>query len=581
MTEPALARPHRHGGVTLRELDRVEALGDRVLEVLRRLVLAEADEALVAAVIENRARHRGRTDVAGDGTHSLDVVGQVGRDEDAAALVVLDPGARLGEQLEVGLRATGHDDEVGLHEAAADRDLRDLAAFRLCLDRRAAALAEVDDPRDLDTRGLEVGGRIQAAIVDREHDGALSRLDREAVDQAPHGVGQHHPDEIVAGEDERLLDDPAGDDDAMRPVLEQQVAVGDGNEALLEEADRYRRRQQLDPRLERLPPELGGDVDAVPRDEKPTAGLVALVDHHDGLAAPRRRDRRLQSGPPAADHGDVDMAVLDVDTLFPRSVRIEGAEPGRSTEELLVERPQLARADERLVVEARRCEGTGELVGQLHQVTLERADVVLPLDHGAVSERRRADADARDSVDRHLAVGAMTGTAGEPSRPVVLEAPREHPLAGRVERRADRVAGESLHRLAVERERERPGAVDPLPACGARRVTGSAPPSLRASRSRLRMPRRLDDVRIGVPVGEEPVLTRAAEPPLALRAPDVAPEVDVLVQLAHGRGRGRPLRRLARASELLHLARAAVGTGDEHRHSICARRNSVLSVERD
>ena len=249
----------------------------------------------------------------------------------------------------------------------------------------------------------------------------------------------------------------------MRPVLEQQVAVGDGNEALLEEADRDRGRQQLDPCLERLRAGARRRRRCRPGGEKRTADVVALVDHDDRLAAPRRRDRRLQSGPPAADHGDVDMAVLDVDTLLPRSVRIERAEPGRAAEELLVERPQLARADERLVVEARRREGAGELVGHLHQVTLERADVVLPLDDGAVSERRRADADARDSVDRHLAVGAMTGTAGEPSRPVVLEAPREHPLAGRVERRADRVAGESLHRLAVERERERPRAVDPLP----------------------------------------------------------------------------------------------------------------------
>ncbi len=78
VAEPALARPHRHRRVALRELDRVEALGDRVLEVLRRLVLAEADEALVAGVAEHRARHRGRADVAGDRPDGLDA-GRAGR----------------------------------------------------------------------------------------------------------------------------------------------------------------------------------------------------------------------------------------------------------------------------------------------------------------------------------------------------------------------------------------------------------------------------------------------------------------------------------------------------------------------
>ena len=101
--------------------------------------------------------------------------GQIGRHEDAAALVVLDPGACLGEQLVVRLRAAGHDDEVGLDVVAADRDLRDLAALALRLDRRAAVLAEVDDARDLDAGRLEVGGGPEAAVVDREHDGALGR----------------------------------------------------------------------------------------------------------------------------------------------------------------------------------------------------------------------------------------------------------------------------------------------------------------------------------------------------------------------------------------------------------------------
>ena len=50
---------------------------------------------------------------------------------------------------------------------------RDLAALGLRLDRRASALAEVDDPGDLDAGRLEIGRGLEAAIVDREHDGAL------------------------------------------------------------------------------------------------------------------------------------------------------------------------------------------------------------------------------------------------------------------------------------------------------------------------------------------------------------------------------------------------------------------------
>ena len=80
------------------------------------------------------------------------------------------------------------------------------------------------------------------------------------------------------------------------------------------------------------------------------------------------------------------------------------------------------------------------------------------------------------------------------------------------------------------------------------------------------MPGLRDLVGVGVPLGEEPIFTGAAEPPLALGAPDVATEVDVLVQLAYRRLRGRALRRLTGATKLLHLARAAVRTGDEHRH---------------
>ena len=218
------------------------------------------------------------------------------------------------------------------------------------------SVAEVDDAGDLDSGGLEVGGRLQAAVVDREHDGPLGGLDREAVDEATHGVGQHHADEVVAGEDERLLDDPRCDDDAVGAELEQQVAVGDGHEALLEEADRDRGREQLDAGVDGVLPERRGRADPVAVGEQRAADVVALVDHDDRLAALRRRDRGLEAGLAAADHGHVDVTVLDVDALLARPVRIERPETGGAAEELLVQRPELARADEGLVVEAGRRE---------------------------------------------------------------------------------------------------------------------------------------------------------------------------------------------------------------------------------
>ena len=179
-----------------------------------------------------------------------------------------------------------------------------------------------------------------------------------------------------------------------------------------------------------------------------------------------------------------------------RAVLVELPEPGRVAQELLVERPEPPRPDEGLVVEARRRERPAELVGRAHQVAVERAEEVLARDDGARADRLGADAHVRDPVHGHLTVRAVARAALQAARPVVLEAAREDAPAGGEERRAERVALEALDRLAVEGERHRLRAVDPLVRLrpGAAHAGGSGSQVFRTS------------LRDGVPLGEEPVL---------------------------------------------------------------------------
>ena len=97
VAELALAGPHRRRRVALRELDRVEALSDRTLHVLRRDVLAHADEALALALVRRLGRDA-REPLAGDAPDGLDPVRKLGRHEDAERVVELHARARLGEQ---------------------------------------------------------------------------------------------------------------------------------------------------------------------------------------------------------------------------------------------------------------------------------------------------------------------------------------------------------------------------------------------------------------------------------------------------------------------------------------------------
>ena len=158
--------------------------------------------------------------------------------------------------------------------------------------------------------------------------------------------------------------------------------------------------------------------------------------------------------------------MLDVVAVRAAGVLVQLAQSGDVAEELLVERPGPARPDHRAVVEADRGERAAELVGDDERVVLERAQDVLRPDDRALADGLGADADVGDAVHGHHAVRAAARAAEEPARAVVLEAPREDPLAGGVERGAEGVSLEGPDRLAVEREGHLPVAVEPLSGSG-------------------------------------------------------------------------------------------------------------------
>ena len=216
-----------------------------------------------------------------------------------------------------------------------------------------------------------------------------------------------------------------------------------------------------------------------------------LVDEDDSGAGLRRLERRGAARRAATDDEHARPAMLGVVAAGVPRVRIELPETGSATQELLVQRPGGARADERAVVEADRRERAADLVRQRHEVEVERPADVLSLDDGALADRLGADADVRHAVDRHLAVRAVARAAEEPARAVVLERAREDALAGGEGSRRDRVALEARDLPARERERDRLQRSIRSPARGssltpASSARGGSPRAPRSSACRAR-----------------------------------------------------------------------------------------------
>ena len=109
-----------------------------------------------------------------------------------------------------------------------------------------ARVTKVDDLRDLDPDLSELVGDRERVVVRAEHDRALAGLDREVANQAPHAVGEHHADEVVPGEDERLLGGAGRDDDPLRAEAVQNRAGVDRDEPALPDPESARGRKHLD-----------------------------------------------------------------------------------------------------------------------------------------------------------------------------------------------------------------------------------------------------------------------------------------------------------------------------------------------
>ena len=312
-----------------------------------------------------------------------------------------------------------------------------------------------------DARLLEGERRSDPSVGRRRDHGALAGLDPVEGDQPAGAARQHHAGNVVAREDERLLDRARRVDVVAGADLVQRVALPDRDEPV-EVAERRRRAQDLDPGRAGLGGELAGAVvSALP--QQPAAGLRSFVSQHDIGAELGGGDRGGEPGAPAADDEHVGMAPAVLGAPRPLGLRLgQPSEARRMAEHLFVQRPQPSRADERLVVEAGGRERAADRVGHGHRVELEAGARVEMLDASALAGGLGAGPDPGRAVDRDQAIRALAGAAHQPPATVVLEAPRERAGAGCVQRRADRVPGERRDALAVERERDRLVAVDPL-----------------------------------------------------------------------------------------------------------------------
>ena len=164
--------------------------------------------------------------------------------------VVLDPRARLGEQRVGGLAAARGDEQVAVdarvpsivdrgEPAAAARGRR----ARGSRSRRSTDAA-ISTPARVSSSAARAPRSSVATTTAR-----VAGLERPVVDQPAHAAGQHDADEVVAREDERLLERARGDDDPPGAEAVEHIAGVDRDEPAL--VDRRARAPARSPRTAR------------------------------------------------------------------------------------------------------------------------------------------------------------------------------------------------------------------------------------------------------------------------------------------------------------------------------------------
>ncbi len=338
---------------------------------------------------------------------------------------------------------------------------------------------------------MEFRGLAPAVVVVGHHDGP--RPDPHAVEVVePQDPGrQHDPRPIVGIEQRRSFRRAGGQHQAVRADPDERAALGDRHQPVVVDPDRGRRRQVLDPRF-------GGDQLRQPRGclepGQPIDPFVAgyplrphsqvaaqgcpVIGQHDPRAAGGRLERRQATGRTATHDGHGRVQVAPPLLQVRARLDIDPAKPRDPAQDRLVQRPEAARADERLVVEADREEAL-EPVGQAEHVEPQRRQRVLVADGHAGRDRRHAGADVRLAVHLDQAVRAASGCAQDRARPVVLEAARQDIDVIGGQRRRDGVPADPGVTLAIEPERHG----FPMAKLGAGR--GGSPPAGRLSPGRL------------------------------------------------------------------------------------------------
>ena len=455
--EAPLARSHRHRRIALEQLGGLEALVDRLLDLLDRHVLAETDVAGGAALARLRG---GRVHVQGQsgrcgGTGVLALLlglGQCGArqcgitGEDARQVV-----GEAGEMhVLLDLRATGEDVAADLLRGAAraaDDDAGELLAA-LGLDDLATDLAVADAGRVDAGAGDDRGdghasrgerlGVLDGLLSLGPDDGRLTRLDAVSSGEARGAARHEDARQVVVREDAVHLHAARRDHDVRRVDVERLLGGDRQDHRALVDADGGRAGVQLDAGVRR---HLRGEtVDGVlgrARGDAETGG-GALVDDHHALAGRGCGERSRQAGDTGADDEHVGMAIDAVD-LARRIALVREAKTGDAADNALSHRPCELRLDAGLVVEADGHQRM-ELVDHVERVTVDRRPGVLPRDLLAILGRAHAGAHVDLAVNRDEAVRAVARQAVEATRAVVLEGAGEDADAIPVERRGERVA---------------------------------------------------------------------------------------------------------------------------------------------